>query len=57
MNHMTYRGYTARMDFDAEDKIIVGRVIDIDDIVTFHGSSVAEFEAAFNVAVDSTILA
>ena len=57
MNHMTYRGYTARMDFDAEDKIIVGRVIDIDDIITFHGSSVAEFEAAFNVAVDSYILA
>ena len=57
MNHMTYRGYTARMDFDAEDKIIVGRVIDIDDIITFHGSSVAEFEAAFNTAVDSYILA
>ena len=41
MNHMNYRGYTARMDFDAEDKIILGRVIDIDDIITFHGASVA----------------
>ena len=57
MNHMTYRNYTARMDFDIEDKIIVGRVIDIDDIITFHGSSVAEFEAALNSAVDSYILA
>ena len=57
MNHMTYRGYTARMDFDAKDKIIVGRVIDIDDIITFHGSSVVEFEATFNAAVDSYILA
>jgi predicted HicB family RNase H-like nuclease len=57
MNQMTYRGYIARMDFDAEDKIIVGRVIDIDDIITFHGSSVAEFEAAFNAAIDSYILA
>ena len=57
MNHMTYRGYTARMDFDTEDKIIVGRVIDIDDIITFHGSSVVEFEAAFNSAIDSYILA
>ena len=57
MNHMSYRGYTARMDFDAEDKIIVGRVIDIDDIITFHGASVAEFEAAFNTAVDGYIQA
>ena len=45
------------MDFDTEDKIIVGRLIDIDDIITFHGSSVAEFEVAFNAAVDSYILA
>ena len=57
MNHMTHRGYSARMDFDTEDKIIVGRLIDIDDIITFHGSSVAEFEVAFNAAVDSYILA
>jgi predicted HicB family RNase H-like nuclease len=40
------------MVFDAEDKIIVGRVLDIDDIVSFHGNSVAEFEANFHAAVD-----
>jgi predicted HicB family RNase H-like nuclease len=57
MNSMTYKGYTARMDFDTEDKIIVGRVLDIDDIITFHGASVAEFEATFQAAVDSYIAA
>ena len=57
MNSMSYKGYTARMDFDAEDKIIVGRVLDIDDIITFHGNSVAEFEAAFQAAVDGYISA
>lgn len=57
MNTMTYKGYTARMDFDPEDKIIVGRVLDIDDIITFHGTSVAEFEAALHRAVDSYIAA
>lgn len=41
------------MDFDSEDKVIVVRVIDIDDIISFHGTSVAELEAAFNTAVDS----
>ena len=55
MNHMTYRGYAAQMDFDTEDKIIVGRVVDIDDIITFHGTSVAEFESAFKTAVDGYI--
>ena len=46
-NTMTYKGYTASMIFDAEDKLIVGRVLDIDDIIAFHGESVAEFEASF----------
>ena len=57
MNIMSYKGYTARMDFDIEDKIIVGRVLDIDDIVTFHGTSVAEFEGALRSAVDGYITA
>lgn len=55
MNKMSYKGYTAQMEFDAEDKIIVGRVIDIDDIITFHGASVLEFEAAMQTAIDGYI--
>jgi len=51
-NTMTYKGYTASMIFDAEDKIIVGRVLDIDDIISFHGDSVAQFESNFQVVVD-----
>ena len=56
-NTMQYRGYTASMSFDAEDKIILGRVLDIDDILTFHGASVAEFEAHFHTVVDDYIAA
>ena len=54
---MTYKGYAASMVFDAEDKIIVGRVLDIDDIISFHGESVAEFEANFHAAIDGYIAA
>ena len=57
MNTMSYRGYTARMEFDPDDKIIVGRVLDIDDIISFHGTSVAEFESALHSAVDGYIAA
>ena len=45
------------MVFDAEDKIIVGRVLDIDDIISFHGESVAEFEANFHAAIEDYIAA
>ncbi len=38
-NFMTYKGYTASMVFDVVDKIIVGRVQDVDDIISFHGES------------------
>jgi len=39
------------MTFDAEDKIIVGRVLDIDDIISFHAESVSDFEVNFHSAV------
>jgi predicted HicB family RNase H-like nuclease len=56
-NTMSYQGYAASMVFDTEDKIIVGRVLDIDDIIAFHGRSVAEFEANFHAAVDAYLAA
>lgn len=56
-NTMIYKGYTADMVFDAEDKLIVGRVIDIDDIIAFHGESVAQFEAHFHAAIDDYLAA
>lgn len=55
MNTMTYNGYAARVDFDPEDHIFVGRLAGIGDIVTFHGVSVAELEQAFHESVDGYI--
>lgn len=57
MNTMKYKGYTAQMDFDAEDKILVGKVLDIKDIIVFHAESVHEFEVAFHTAIDDYIAA
>lgn len=56
-NTMNYKGYTASMTFDTDDKIIVGRVLDVDDIIAFHGESVAEFEAVFHAAVEGYVAA
>lgn len=52
MNTLTHKGYAARVEFDAEDRIFHGRIAGIRDIVTFHGESVKELLAAFEAAVD-----
>ena len=57
INTMFYKGYTASMVFDAEDKIIVGRVLEIDDIISFHGESISEFESSFHAVVDDYLAA
>jgi predicted HicB family RNase H-like nuclease len=57
INSMSYKGYTVSMTFDVDDKIIIGRVLDVDDIIVFHGASVAEFEQAFHASIDDYIMA
>jgi predicted HicB family RNase H-like nuclease len=57
MSSMTYKGYSARVEFDAEDRLFVGHLAGVRDIVGFHGASVAELEAAFHEAVDDYLAA
>lgn len=52
MNAMTYQNYAAKVEYDALDKIFVGHIVGIRDIVSFHGSTVAELETAFQEAVN-----
>ena len=55
MNMMKYRGYIARIEYDEEDRIFVGHLAGIKDIVGFHGSTVDELESAFHESVDNYI--
>jgi predicted HicB family RNase H-like nuclease len=57
MSSMTYKGYSARVEFDAQDRLFVGHLAGVRDIVGFHGASVAELEAAFHEAVDDYLAA
>lgn len=54
---LNYKGYCAKVEFDAEDRIFTGRIIGIRDVVGFHGESVAELETAFHEAVDNYVAA
>ena len=49
---MKHKGYTARVEFDAEDGILVGHIVGIDDVIGFHADTVRDLEAAFVEAVD-----
>ena len=49
---MTYQGYTARVEFDERDNILVGRVLGVKAIIDFHGETVAELRADFKAAID-----
>ncbi|MCM2313492.1 MAG: type II toxin-antitoxin system HicB family antitoxin [Steroidobacteraceae bacterium] len=57
MKVMSYKGYAARIEFDAEDRVFVGHVAGIRDTVGFHGASVDELERAFHEAVDDYLKA
>ncbi|TAN49262.1 MAG: type II toxin-antitoxin system HicB family antitoxin [Methylococcaceae bacterium] len=52
MNILSYKGYTARIDFDERDDILVGRLLGIQDIVSFHADSITGLRSAFEEAVD-----
>ncbi|NLW35999.1 MAG: type II toxin-antitoxin system HicB family antitoxin [Syntrophorhabdus aromaticivorans] len=54
-NVMTYKRYTARIEFDERDNIFIGKVIGIADSITFHGETVKELREDFQAAIDHYI--
>ena len=49
---MKYRGYTARIDFDASDNLFVGEIVGLSEQLTFHGAGVDELRADFEFAIN-----
>jgi predicted HicB family RNase H-like nuclease len=54
MNNLTYKGYAARVEFDARDAIFWGKVLGLPESVsiTFEGETVAQLTDDFHHAVD-----
>ncbi|HEY8292285.1 MAG TPA: type II toxin-antitoxin system HicB family antitoxin [Thermomicrobiales bacterium] len=52
MSLLTYKGYTARLDVDAEGEIISGRVLDLRDVLYFEAETPVEAVIAFHETVD-----
>lgn len=51
-NILSYRDYSASVEFDAEDGLFFGRIAGIRDGVGFHADTVPGLVAAFHEAVD-----
>lgn len=49
---MKYKGYEGKVTYDDEAKIFHGEIIDIEDVITFQGTSVEELEQAFKDSID-----
>lgn len=52
MKTMTYKGYTAEIVYSDEDECFVGHLVNIDDIVGFHGDTDEELRHAFENMVE-----
>jgi ribosome-binding protein aMBF1 (putative translation factor) len=50
-NALTYKGFSARVEFDAEDRIFVGRIAGIRDVICFHARNVNDIERAFKESI------
>jgi len=51
-NALKYRDYLGSVEYSDEDNCLYGKVLGIDDLVTFEGQSLSELRQAFQEAVE-----
>ena len=49
---LQYKGYYASVNFSVEDDVFYGKIIGINDLVSFEGTSVSELKHSFQEAVE-----
>jgi predicted HicB family RNase H-like nuclease len=52
MTAMTYKGYTATVEYDPDAEIFHGEVTDTRDVITFQGKSIAESTKALADSIE-----
>ena len=52
MNTISHRGYIARVEYDERDNILVGRLLGIRSIISFHAETVSELRNELVKAVE-----
>ena len=49
---MSYKGYIGKVEYDDENHVFTGSVVNVRTVITFHGCTVDEIEAEFKASVD-----
>ena len=49
---MNYKGYIGKVEYDDENRVFSGTVINVKTVITFYGSTVDEIENEFKLSVD-----
>jgi predicted HicB family RNase H-like nuclease len=49
---MEYKGYIAKVEFDDGAGVLHGEVLNLRDVITFEGKTVAELRKAFRESID-----
>ena len=52
INSLTYNGYTASITYSSVDEVFFGKILGINDLITFEGTSVSELKESFQEAVE-----
>jgi predicted HicB family RNase H-like nuclease len=55
MNVMTYKGYEGLVQYDEDAEIFHGEVMNLRDVITFQGASVAELKQALADSVEDYV--
>ena len=49
---MNYKGYIGKVEYDDENRVFTGGVVNVRTVITFQGSTVDEIETEFKASVD-----
>lgn len=49
---LEYKGYRGSVEYSGEDRVFFGKVLFVDSLLMYHGTSVDEIEQAFKKTVD-----
>ena len=49
---MEYKGYQARIEYDDEERVFHGEVLNLKDVITFEGTCVEDLRQAFQDSVE-----
>jgi len=52
MNKLTYKGYTGTIEASIEDDCLHGKILFIDDIISYEGNTVKDIKTSFKKAVN-----